>query len=51
MGEGKMTGMLLMDFKVAFDHISRNGLIRKVEVIGADGNLVRYTGRSFRNER
>lgn len=45
-----MAGMLLMDVKGAFNHVSRNELMRKMEAMSADGDLVRWTG-SFMEER
>lgn len=39
-----MTNMLLIDVKGASDHVSRNELIRKMGKMGADGDLVRWTG-------
>lgn len=39
-----MTGMHLMDVRGAFDHVSSNELIRKMEKIGADSDLVKWTG-------
>lgn len=33
--------MLLMDVKGAFDHVSKNSLMQNMEVLGADGDLVR----------
>lgn len=47
---GKLAGMLLMEVKEAFDHISRNGLKWKMEALGANGDLVGWTG-SFMLER
>lgn len=38
-----MTGMVLMDVKEEFDLVGRNELIRKIEVIWTDGDLVRWT--------
>lgn len=37
-----MADMLLMDVKGAFDHVSRYELIRKMEAMEADGELVRW---------
>lgn len=34
-------GMLLMNVKVAFDHVSRNRLMWNMEALGADGDLVK----------
>lgn len=48
--EGKLAGMLLMDVKSTFDHVSRNGLLQKMETVGANGDLVRWT-ESFLLER
>lgn len=45
-----MTGMLLIDVKGAFYHIGRNCLTRKMEALGAEADLVRWTG-SFMSER
>lgn len=42
--ERKLVGMFLMDVKGAFDHVSRNGLMRKTKALGADRDLVRWTG-------
>lgn len=36
-----MAGMLLIDVKVAFHHVSRNELMRKMEAMGTNGNLIR----------
>lgn len=36
-----MTGMLLMDVKGSFDHVSRNELIGKMVALRANGNMVR----------
>lgn len=44
--QGKMVGMLLIDVKGSFDHISRNCLSRTMERMGADGHLMRMT-KSF----
>lgn len=49
-GEEKMAGMLLMDIKEAFNHVSRNELIRKMEAMRADSDLVRWR-RLFMLER
>lgn len=38
-----------MDVKRTFNHISRNRLRRKMDPLGADGDLVRWTG-SFISE-
>lgn len=46
LGEGPMAGMLLIDFKRSFDHVSSNDPMRKMEAMGIDDNLVRWT-RSF----
>lgn len=48
--EKRLLHMLLIDVKGAFDHVSRNGLMCKIEVLGADEDLVRWTG-SFELER
>lgn len=45
-----MEDMLLMDVKRTFDHVSKNELMRKIEAMGVDGDLVRCTG-SFMSER
>lgn len=42
--EGKLTGMLLMHVKSAFDYVIKNGKMPKMEAVGADGDLVRWTG-------
>lgn len=39
--KGKMTSMLLIDVKDAFNHVSRNYLLRTMERMNADGNLMR----------
>lgn len=39
--EGKLTVLLLMDVKGTFDYVSRNDVMRKVEVLRADRDLVR----------
>lgn len=36
-----MADMLFMDVKRAFEHVSRNKLMRKIEAMEADGNLIR----------
>lgn len=36
-----MVDLLLMDVKRAFDHVSKNVLMRKTQAIGAEGDLVR----------
>lgn len=38
--QGKMAHMLLMDVKGAFDHVSKNCLLRTMEKIDADGNFL-----------
>lgn len=40
----KLADMLLMDVKEAFDNVSRNCLMQKMEASGAGGDLVRWTG-------
>lgn len=37
----KLVGMLLMEFKKAFDNGSRNSQMGKMETLEADRNLVR----------
>lgn len=39
--EGKLAGMLLMDVKRTFDHISRNCLLWSIEGMRADGDVMR----------
>lgn len=41
--EEKITGIFLINVKRAFDHVSRNKLMRKMEMIGADSDIVRWT--------
>lgn len=36
--------MLFIDITGAFDHVRRNELMRKMEVLVADGDLVRWIG-------
>lgn len=48
--EEELAGMLLKYVKRAFDHVSRNYLMRKMKTLGADGDLVRWTG-SFLSKR
>lgn len=35
--------MLIMDIKGTFDHVSRNDLLRKIDGVCADRDLVRWT--------
>lgn len=39
---GNKARLLLMDVKGAFDHVSRNYLLRQMERIGVDGNLMEW---------
>lgn len=41
--ERKLVGMLLIDVKGALHHVSRNYLLRTIESMGADGDLIRWT--------
>lgn len=41
--EGKLTEMVLIDIKGAFDKVSRNNLLRTIEGMGNDGDLMRWT--------
>lgn len=49
-GKGDLTVILLIDVKGAFDHVSKNGLMRKMDKLGADEDLIRRIG-SFKSER
>lgn len=48
--EGKLAGMLLMDVKRVFNHVSRNCLLCTLKGISVDKNLMRWT-QSFMSER
>lgn len=39
--ELKFSGILLIDVKGSFDYVSRNGMMRNMNALGEDGNLVR----------
>lgn len=39
--EGGLVGMLLMDVKIALDYISRNSLLRTMEVMEIHDHLIR----------
>lgn len=41
--EGKITDMLLMNVKLAFDYVSRNSLVCTMIGMSADGVLMRWT--------
>lgn len=41
--EGKLAVMLLIDVKGALDHVSRNYLLRTIDGINADGDLMQWT--------
>lgn len=49
-GEGKLADMLLMDIKGAFDHVCRNCLLRSMDDMGVDRDLMRWTV-SFMSDR
>lgn len=51
MTAGKVADILLMDVKTAFDHVSKNRLMRKMEAQGAHGDLVGGQDCSGRKER
>lgn len=38
--EGRLAGMLLMDVKGSFNYVSRKSLIRKIQALSVDGDLV-----------
>lgn len=40
LAEGRLAGMLLMDIKRAFDHVSQSYLVRTMDDMGADGDLM-----------
>lgn len=48
--ERKQAGILLMNVKGAFNHVSRNCFLRVMVVIAADGDLKRST-KSFKSNR
>lgn len=48
--QGKIAGLLLMDVKGAFDHVSRNQLLRSMRDMKIDGNLIKWVG-SFMTDR
>lgn len=48
--QGKIAGLLLMDVKGAFDHVSRNQLLRRMRDMKVDGNLIKWVG-SFMTDR
>lgn len=41
--ERKLAGMLLIDVNRAFDHVSSNYVLRIMECIGTDRDLMRWT--------
>lgn len=41
--ERKLGGIFLIDIKGAFDYMSRNCLLRTIDDIGTNGNLMRWT--------
>lgn len=47
--DGKLADMLLMDVKGAFHHVSKNGLMQKIEMLGVNRDLIMWTG-SFLSE-
>lgn len=49
-GEGKLIGMLLIDSKSAFDHVSLNAMPRTMEGMHADENLMWWT-ESFMSDK
>lgn len=48
--EERLTDILLIDVKRTLYHVSRNKIMRKMNVLGADEDLVRWM-RSFMSER
>lgn len=40
MVERKLAGMLLIDVKDTLDHVSRSCLLRTMEVVGGEGDLI-----------
>lgn len=48
--ERRLVNMLLMDIESAFSYVRSNWLIRKMDVLGANRNLVRWTN-SFMSRR
>lgn len=43
MEDGRLTGMLPVDVKRAFEHVNRDGLLRIMEDIEIDEDLMRWT--------
>lgn len=51
LAEGNLAGMLLMDVKGAFDHVSESGLLGTMEAMGTEGDLIKSTESFVSNRR